>query len=182
MVAYWSCKVFQTRRYLQRPLECHRCEGRRIGDASPFLNRSIWERNEKDPDSIHPVLRKNARFRPNVRVTDCRGPVRLPTCPTSRTWHLADTCVSRVLPQSRGANKRQSYIFRKAPKWLRILSVTSPRRFLALCLFGLGEVFAGLVFAFLQIAPQFLNDALQVLNGRNFMAQQLGQLARDAVG
>ena len=39
-----------------------------------------------------------------------------------------------------------------------------------------------LVFPFLQIAAQFLNDALQVLNGRNFVAQWLGQLAGDAVG
>ena len=39
-----------------------------------------------------------------------------------------------------------------------------------------------LVFPFLQIATQFLNDALQVLNGRNFVAQWLGQLAGDAVG
>ena len=35
---------------------------------------------------------------------------------------------------------------------------------------------------FLQIATQFLNDALQILNGRNFVAQWLGQLAGDAVG
>ncbi len=59
----------------------------------------------------------------------------------------------------------------------------SPRRSLALCLFvfGLGKIFARLVFTFFQIAPQFFNDALQVLNGRNFVAQRLGQLAGDAV-
>jgi hypothetical protein len=40
----------------------------------------------------------------------------------------------------------------------------------------------GLFFRSFQIAPQFLNDALQVLNGRNFVAQWLEQLAGDAVG
>lgn len=39
-----------------------------------------------------------------------------------------------------------------------------------------------LVFPFLQIATEFLNDALEVLNGRDFVAQWLGQLAGDAVG
>jgi hypothetical protein len=34
MVAYWSCKVFQNSTFLLRPLECSRCEGRRIGDTS----------------------------------------------------------------------------------------------------------------------------------------------------
>ena len=38
------------------------------------------------------------------------------------------------------------------------------------------------MFPLLQIATQFLNDALQILNGRNFVAQWLGQLAGDAVG
>jgi hypothetical protein len=48
--------------------------------------------------------------------------------------------------------------------------------------FRIRNGFIRFVFPFLQIATQFLNDALQVLNGRNFVAQWLGQLAGDAVG
>jgi len=51
-----------------------------------------------------------------------------------------------------------------------------------LFVFRVRKGYVRLVFPFLQIATQFLNDALQVLNGRNFVAQWLGQLAGDAVG
>jgi hypothetical protein len=34
MVAYWSYRLSRISRYLLRPLECFRCEGRRISDTS----------------------------------------------------------------------------------------------------------------------------------------------------
>jgi hypothetical protein len=45
VVAYWSYKVLQDSRYLPTPLECSRCEDRRISDTSPFSNQNAaWDK------------------------------------------------------------------------------------------------------------------------------------------
>ena len=50
-VAYWSCRFLATKTPPLRALECSRCEGRRIGDASPFPSAIERLISVKDPDA-----------------------------------------------------------------------------------------------------------------------------------